>query len=74
MTVINLGWKFECDWHDLGIGEWYGAEVIRKYLDMCGIGVLDDFTRMDFYWRGNIAWKWMKEHTQESVVYLVRVY
>ena len=53
MTVVNLGWKFECDWHGLGIGEWYGAEVIRKYLDMCGIGVLDDFTRMDFYWRGN---------------------
>ena len=41
--------KFGCDCDDLGIGEWYGAEVIRKYLDMCQIGVLDDFSRMDLY-------------------------
>ena len=27
----------------LRIGDWFGLEVIQKYLEMCGIGLLDDF-------------------------------
>ena len=31
------------------IGDWFGAEVIQKYLKMCGIGVLDDFSGVVYF-------------------------
>ena len=41
--------RFHCVCYGLRICDWFGVEVIKKYLGMRGIGVFDDFSGMSFF-------------------------
>ena len=41
--------RFDCVCYGLRIGEWFGVELIRKYLTMRGIGAYDDLLGMFFF-------------------------
>ena len=41
--------RFDCVCYGLRIGEWFGVELIRKYLTMRGIGAFDDLLGMVFF-------------------------
>ena len=40
--------RFGCACYGFRIGNRFGVEAIQKYLEMCNIGVFDDFSRMGF--------------------------
>ena len=56
---ISTAW-FGCACYGFRIGNRFGVEAIQKYLEMCNIGVFDDFSRMGFFgeeaWAGN-GWR-----------------
>ena len=41
--------RFDFVCYGLRIGEWFGVELIRKYLTMRGIGAFDDLLGMVFF-------------------------
>ena len=41
--------RFGRAYYGLRIGNRFGVEVIQKYLEMCSIGVFDDFSRKGFF-------------------------
>ena len=62
-TGLQIGTaRFGCVFYGFRIGDWFGAEVIQKYLEICWIGA---FFRSGFYfgeeaWAG---WKWMEKQS-----------
>ena len=38
-----------CVCYGFRIGDWFGEEVIQKYWEMCRLGVLNDCSRMFFF-------------------------
>ena len=59
--------------YGLRIGEWFGVEVIKKYLGMRGIGVFDDFSGMIFFDRKH-GLEMDAKHTQKLTICLAGVY
>ena len=55
-----------CVCYGLRIGDWFGVEVIKRYLGIGGIGVFDYFSCM--------GWKWMQKHNQKLVICFVEVH
>ena len=66
-TGLQIGTaRFGCVCYGFRIGDWFGAEVIQKYLEICWIGALDDFSGVVFIlerkhglagngWRSNLS-------------------
>ena len=44
-----------CVCYGFRIGDWFGEEVIQKYWEMCRLGVLNDCSRMFFFFFGEEA-------------------